>query len=528
MGPKEKQNAQIFLLVTRSQVKRVKSALEARNALDRKTKISPEMSSEAGAMEPRMLIPTNLAFHTDPNLDTRVHDIVLKDLLSNYGLSDVQDEIKLSLSFPTPITTPPTRNRLLIGLKAGLEDLPPELLTSLDLSADTLLTNFPTTYTLYHPLLLLPQHALTSRPWTTLLSKHPPTSTPLQALFKKLATSVGATHVAINAAIPLQNPESENILRSPSNLTPLYGDFGPAPSTQTLNAPTPNDFERALWVTHTQNSIQQTWAPLYTMFSRGNIREKTRLLNLPSVLSCSTSVEFLGSADDGPLSTAIDLYAGIGYFAFPLHYAGIRKMLCWELNPWSVEGLRRGAALNGWTCQILPPIPPTLPPSSTSPEWTSWTQQLQPAEILVFPSVNTTALLPVTFLQSPTIPPSIRIPPVRHINCGFLPSSKLSWSIAVKLLDRSLGGWIHAHENVGVRDIQAREKEVVEMMRAYVDEWEVERGGRGGGRVVRCEHVERVKTYAPGVLHIVLDVWVGGVGSRKWDGEGEGEGEDIN
>ena len=28
-------------------------------------------------------------------------------------------------------------------------------------------------------------------------------------------------------------------------------------------------------------------------------------------------------------------------------------------------------------------------------------------------------------------------------------------------------------------------------------------------RDVRCEHIERVKTYAPGVLHVVFDVWIG-------------------
>ena len=38
-----------------------------------------------------------------------------------------------------------------------------------------------------------------------------------------------------------------------------------------------------------------------------------------------------------------DLYAGIGYFAFSYAKAGVGKVLCWEINPWSVDGLRRGA-----------------------------------------------------------------------------------------------------------------------------------------------------------------------------------------
>ena len=134
---------------------------------------------------------------------------------------------------------------------------------------------------------------------------------------------------------------SENILRSPVNLTPLYGDFGSTPTPQTISNPTATDFANALWVTARQNGIWQTWAPLYTMFSRGNVREKARILNLPTL---TTGLD--------TASAAVDLYAGIGYFAFSYRKSsqalekGIKQVLCWEINPWSVEGLRRGAEMN--------------------------------------------------------------------------------------------------------------------------------------------------------------------------------------
>jgi tRNA wybutosine-synthesizing protein 2 len=265
----------------------------------------------------------------------------------------------------------------------------------------------------------------------------------------------------------------ENIFRSPINLTPMYGFFGPAPSAQTLSSPTATDFDKALWVTHTQNGIHQTWAPLYTMFSRGNIREKTRLLNLPSVTA---------SVAEPKGCTAVDLYAGIGYFVFPYKKAGVSKVLCWELNPWSIEGLQRGAKLNGWRTQVIERGPPLSEPPRES------------TDLIVFAHSNEYALDDLAETQR-----AMHLPPIRHVNCGFLPSSNLSWKTAVGMLDRELGGWIHAHENVGVNDIEQRKAEVVAEIEGHMDVAELQ-------GEVSCEHVEKVKTYAPGVLHVVFDI----------------------
>jgi len=157
---------------------------------------------------------------------------------------------------------------------------------------------------------------------------------------------------------------------------------------------------------------------------------------------------------------------------------------------------------------------------------------------------------------------------IRHVNLGLLPTSRGAWDPAVEVLDFDLGGWIHVHENVKDGNIETKMNEVVTTFQELVDkrdwratskgvgridrsgtesdaEWEdvmegiemewvdvrtetraqsdlesesENRGGEmmGGRRKgkVACVHVERVKTYAPGVWHVVFDIWV-----PPWDGE---------
>ena len=100
-------------------------------------------------------------------------------------------------------------------------------------------------------------------------------------------------------------------------------------------------------------------------------------------------------------------------------------------------------------------------------------------------------------------------PPVRHVNLGLLPTSKLSWKSAVRILYTERGGWIHAHENVGIKDIESRTKEVEVEFQTLLDEWdEGPDVAMKSERKVTVEHVERVKMYAPGVVHCVFDIAV--------------------
>ncbi|KAK8161251.1 S-adenosyl-L-methionine-dependent methyltransferase [Phyllosticta citrichinensis] len=298
----------------------------------------------------------------------------------------------------------------------------------------------------------------------------------------------------------------------------------------TTTAPTPSDYAAALWVSTRQNGITQTWAPLYTMFSRGNIREKARLLALlpslhrsasPVAIPASSEPQVPASAGErvstqaqGPSApfAALDLYAGIGYFAFSYRRAGARPVLCWELNAWSIEGLRRGAAANGWTTHVVTDVPNDKDQEKRMTKRVG----IADADFIVFPHTNGAALADLAALEEA----GITVPPIRHINGGLLPSSRGAWRTAARAVDGKMGGWLHLHENFGAEEMERRTGEVLAEVGALWEDARRERMGgpmrEGGDGTVKREkgegvelvHLEKVKTYAPGVWHVVLDVWV--------------------
>lgn len=305
----------------------------------------------------------------------------------------------------------------------------------------------------------------------------------------------GLTHLAANEGIPASvardeaeraqgrgdddggidstTTPGENILRSPTGLRVLYGDFGPA-SAEEAEERGEKAFESAFWVSTRQNGVFQTWAPRWTMFSRGNIKEKTRLL------------DFHKHGDLSKSSWAVDMYAGIGYFTFSYAKLGMR-VLCWELNPWSVEGLRRGARGNGWTVRVVRGERELALPME---ELVGGGER-----IVVFLEDNRHAARRVAELNG--------VLEIVHVNCGLLPTSDLSWKDAWEISRRSTGAeaWLHLHENVGVADIEKRKEEI--------DEYFVDLARQdGGGRTTRVEHIELVKTFAPGVWHCVFDLYI--------------------
>lgn len=588
----ESRTTSIALLVPRQHVKPVKTALEGRGALGGKITVEEDGDGDGDArgVGSRMRIPTTLSREEIPGWErgeeeideepragtSRIH---VASVLEFLGLLDLSSEPHIS-SFGldrsasdttcrhTPTQHKSNKNPLLQSLAAALSSLPPDLLQSLDLTVEALVTQFPTTYTVYKPLLLLPPNALSSAAWRKLLSNVGAEGGVMGRVWEGLASGLGMGCVAVNGGIPPRTAtsrlrkdgrgggtedeengrfgneeeeegeveqEEENILRLPSTLHPLHGPFGPPPTHQRQHAPSAADFASALWVSCRQNGVYQTWAPRYTMFSRGNVKEKARVLQFASKTVRRMKEDGGQEGEETEKGcTAIDLYAGIGYFAFSYRKAGVSKVVCFEMNPWSVEGLRRGAEGNGWSVRIYSPSTPPSSISASSGSSVSSTEEEEHPEslssstgeredqatphhparlsghdsepsILVFPESNEHAISRLSTL-------SLSLPPIRHVNCGFLPSSRLSWRTAIQLLDVKLGGWIHAHENVGVGDVERRRAEVEAEMEGYLGEWDGERdgGGRRGKKRVECRHVERVKTYAPGVLHVVFDVWVEG------------------
>lgn len=329
-------------------------------------------------------------------------------------------------------------------------------------------------YTICGCMLLLSHNAFQSEAWNTTIAGTGPEA--LQRLYTLLAHHLKVTQIAITHPIPSSDADDariENIIRSPSNFKPLYGDFG---LTTASSPPTAEDFKAAFWVTAKQNGIYQTWAPRWTMFSRGNISEKARILELDSVVQAVE--EGMGS---GQGCAAVDLYAGIGYFAFSYLKAGVRKVLCWDLNEWSCEGLRRGARANGWE---VARVEDGLGMDEMAK---------RDGRVMVFNESNEHASSRVAQMRS-------ALPPIRHVNCGLLPTSRGSWQTAVDVLDPEMGGWVHVHENFAVAEIDEKSEEV---RRAFQSMLNAKRDG-----TVELEYVNRLKSYAPGVIHCVLDIYI--------------------
>lgn len=476
-------------------------------------------------------------------------------------------------------------------------------------------------YTVYGCMLLLPQNALEGPEWSPLEplihnKNINNKNIALNDLYKSIAKELKITHIASNKPIPLHHhphpplanvadtcnnnnnnettpTSSENILRAPINFTPLYGDFGPETCSQPH--PTQEDFDKAFWVTAKQNGIYQVWAPRWTMFSRGNISEKARLLTLGSVREAVEDAAVRGGREGGeeeeeeeeerelqpPGFAAIDLYAGIGYFAFSYLRAGADQVWCWDINPWSIEGLLRGAKANKWEAVLLShgrdhfdgdllqeTVIHSMPKETPK-------KGIRKAKLLMFNESNIHAPERLQqYLFSPLHhPPQIII---RHINLGLLPSSRESLSLAAQILSlqhqqqqitstpqpenqkdktsqkRGSTSWIHMHENFLLEEILAKanersreleekmiwiyqnitrkeRNEMNEMEGEEKKEWEKEKRTRVR---VKIEGINRLKSYAPGVMHCVVDFGVefleeegeeGEEGQQEEEEGGEGE-----
>lgn len=534
MGESRK-DAQVLLAVPRSLVKSTKDALQHHQRLDRSAKIRPFSAIEAVAYLPlneenkiseeNYLIPTTVRAHPD---DDKTARLMLKAAFLDM-INVNQYPVYISI-YLRNVTTPssslpihePSQPSSIVGqiIQKWLLELPH---CELPFSISDLVSVSTWPYTIYHPLLLLPPNTFSIPPWPDLLSTT--IRSHLSALYILLSAQLKITHIAVNAPIPTLIPGMPNILRKPENPIPLYGSFGP--SLSPTHIPSNTDFEAAFWCTVRQNGIFQTWAPQHTMFSRGNISEKTRLLGLKTL-----TTEGLGG-NGSSSTTAVDLYAGIGYFAFCYAKLGVGKILCWELSGWSVEGLRRGSTGNGWGVEVL------NAEAIDNEDIRARLAHDETKQIFVFQEDNQNAAERITALRS-------QIPPIRHVNCGFLPTSQPSWESAVRALDPKLGGWIHAHENIERVSFEKRKDEIVREFRELVRRW------RGGGRlrrsseqqqqqseekifqdtqsvitetenesqstgeaaedrhetttIVKCIHFQQVKSYAPGIMHCVLDI----------------------
>ncbi|NXI05448.1 TYW2 protein, partial [Pachycephala philippinensis] len=239
------------------------------------------------------------------------------------------------------------------------------------------------------------------------------------------------------------------------------------------------------WVEHVDNGIRYTFDVTKCMFSPGNITEKLRVASLP----CSGEV-------------LVDLYAGIGYFTLPfLVHAGAAFVHACEWNSHAVEALRRSLVLNGVQdrCHIH----------------AGDSRQLELRDV------------------------------ADRVNLGLIPSSEEGWPVACRVLKKDTGGVLHIHHNVetpptpappqtpalpaegGSPEAASSKGEAQHpagdsgkdtlgaRLRPEWQRWAEGTATRIQGLLAELHgrpwrtsvlHVEAVKSYAPHVHHLVLDL----------------------
>lgn len=244
------------------------------------------------------------------------------------------------------------------------------------------------------------------------------------------------------------------------------------------------------WVEHADNGIRYAFDVTRCMLSPGNITEKLRIASL----ECAGQI-------------VVDLYAGIGYFTLPyLVRAGAAFVHACEWNPHAVEALQRTLKLNGVQdrCRVH--------------QGDNRKLELQNV--------------------------------ADRVNLGLIPTSEEGWPIACRVLRKDIGGILHIHQNVEsfpVKAVQLPQGERHPLLPSQVlprgqgDQLVEdcnnlqEAGTNSPSQVLRSEwqrwaevtanrirtllqeldgkqwrtnilHIERVKSYAPHVHHLVLDL----------------------
>lgn len=232
--------------------------------------------------------------------------------------------------------------------------------------------------------------------------------------------------------------------------------------------PSAADFTSAFWTKTLQNGVWYTWSPLFTMFCQGNISEKVRVASSGFQQSCQVN-------RGGKKEKVLDLYAGIGYWAFIfLKKCQVETIHACEWNPWSVEGLRRGAVKNKLSYKIM-----SRDVSGDNDE--------KKTQLVIYPGDNRTwgARLHNAF---------------DRICLGLLPDSEAGWPIACAALDRENGGWMHVHVNLMEHEVEGWKTKLIDEFTRLFKECS------GNNWTTTIHHVECVKSFAPKVYHYVADV----------------------
>lgn len=231
------------------------------------------------------------------------------------------------------------------------------------------------------------------------------------------------------------------------------------------------------WVVQRENGILYGLDVTRNMFSSGNGTEKARV----SRFDCSGQV-------------VVDLYAGIGYFTLPyLVHAKAAHLHACEWDEDALAALAHNLAANGVADRC------TLHPGDNAYAASSIGATMIGAKSGSGAGNEAT-------VETKAVADAARV--AHHVNLGLIPTSEAAWGVALSVL-RPEGGMLHVHANVG--STQQEEKEFCAHLAARLSELAI---SQSVGRTLNCSHVtichvERVKSYAPKINHVVVDVRIG-------------------
>ncbi|CAD7955627.1 unnamed protein product [Amoebophrya sp. A120] len=253
-----------------------------------------------------------------------------------------------------------------------------------------------------------------------------------------------------------------------------------------------------VWNRVSENGVHYTWNVLKTMFCKGNISEKIRVRSKQRsvssrdenvIFACSNGVDqqHAHGYSIHPDETVVDLFAGIGYWTLPiLKELGEKgKVYACEWNPASVEGLRRGYAMN---------FPAEQAKSSSS---SSTNRNIK--QRLTILQGDCTVVAPKTVAD--------------RVILGLLPDTEKFRRTAAECLnweEKTRVKKLHIHQNLREdTDFAAYSSKICQDFLVLQKETRENEYGSDESYCdfeVKVEHIQRVKSYAPRVSHYVFDV----------------------
>lgn len=197
-------------------------------------------------------------------------------------------------------------------------------------------------------------------------------------------------------------------------------------------------------ILHKENGILFEFDTTKVMFSSGNVSERIRV----SKFDCKGEI-------------VLDLYSGIGYYTLPLLvYSSLKILHACEINPDSIIELKKNLKHNKVS-----------------------------EKCIIHEGDNNL-----------TLPKANIFGQVNRVILGLLPSSENGWHLALKSLTPE-GGILHLHGNAETKKEKIWANDVIlKLEKISID--------LNFDYQFKLIHIEKVKSYAPKINHVVLDILV--------------------